>query len=311
MKVVITGGTGFIGKPLVSLLLDRGHEVTVLTRNSSSSLPSGAKAAVWTATTSQKMLPGGKYSPWLEALEGARAVVNLAGEPIASRRWDREQKERIFNSRVSVTGALVEALTQIEQKPEVLISGSAVGYYGWSGDKVVVETASPGRDFLSQVCVAWEKEALRAQSEDLRVVFLRTGIVLANDGGALPRMLLPFRLFAGGPIASGKQWMPWIHRDDMLSLIIFLIENKNSFGPVNAVAPNPVTNYDFSRTLARVLKRPSWLPVPGPILSLALGEMANSLLLNGQRVIPAKALDLGFKFKYAKLETALEAILSS
>ncbi|MFZ5595724.1 MAG: TIGR01777 family oxidoreductase [Bacillota bacterium] len=312
MKVVVTGGTGFIGRPLVSLLLSGGHEVTVLTRRPSAVVPPGARAVVWPAGEEGKSLfPNGDTGPnWREALEGAGAVVNLAGESIASRRWNRRQKDRIVNSRVLGTRMLVDAIAGLKQKPEVLISSSAVGYYGWTGDGEITESAGPGRDFLSSVCVDWEREALRAESADLRVVLLRTGIVLAKDGGSLPRMLLPFRLFAGGPMGSGKQWMPWIHRDDLLSLIVFLMENERARGPVNAVAPEPVRNRDFCRALAGMLRRPCRLWVPGPVLKIILGEMAAPLLLNGQRAVPAKSLELGFDFRYGDLKSALGAILS-
>jgi uncharacterized protein (TIGR01777 family) len=195
------------------------------------------------------------------------------------------------------------------RRPAVLVSGSAVGYYGDGGDRELTEEAGPGSDFLARVCVAWEGEARRAEALGLRVVLLRTGMVLAQDGGALPRMLLPFRLFLGGPLGSGAQWMSWIHRDDLVGLIRFLLEMPDARGPFNGVAPRPVTNREFSRVAGRVLGRPSWLPAPPALLRLALGEMADALLLAGQRAVPARALALGYRFRYAELEPALRAVL--
>ncbi len=325
MKVVVTGGTGFIGRPLVASFLDKGAEVTVLTRSGAGRLPAEVKAATWPAGTTkpgevlQRSPSGGGFagggpperaeSRWWEALDGADAVVHLAGESIAARRWTREQKARIRESRIQGTRVLVDALARVERKPRVLISGSAVGFYGPRGDEELTEADAPGQDFLSEVCTAWEREARQAELLGMRVVLLRTGTVLERDGGALPRMLLPFRWFAGGPFGSGRQWMSWIHRDDLVGLIHFLIENEEARGPVNAVAPNPVTNLVFARTLGRVMRRPSRLAVPGPLLRLALGEMAEALLLSGQRVLPAAALALGFRFRYPELEPALRAIL--
>ncbi|MGC7847530.1 TIGR01777 family oxidoreductase [Desulforudis sp. 1088] len=317
MKVVVTGGTGFIGRPLVASFLDRGDEVTVLTRSKTGRLPAGVKAVTWPAggpaASGEEggIPPGEAESRWWEALDGADAVVHLAGESIAARRWTPEQKERIRESRVQGTRVLVETLARVKRRPGVLVSGSAVGYYGPRGDEELTEADAPGQDFLSEVCTAWEREARQAEILGMRVVLLRTGMVLERDGGALPRMLLPFRWFAGGPFGSGRQWMSWIHRDDLVSLIRFLIANKEARGPVNAVAPNPVTNLAFARTLGRMMRRPSRLAVPRALLRLALGEMAEALLLSGQRAVPARALELGFSFKYAELETALQAILKA
>ncbi len=323
MKVVVTGGTGFIGRYLTESMLSLGHTVIVLTRSHNPRLPGGAISAFWTggecrsaaghippgrsteaADSSPEGVPG-----WWNVLDGADAVVNLAGEPIAARRWNTSQKERILQSRVLSTRTLIDALSRVKQKPRVLVSGSAVGYYGPRCDEEVTESDGPGRDFLSSVCMAWEENALLADKLGIRVVLLRTGLVLGADGGALPRLLLPFRFFAGGPLGSGKQWMPWIHIEDMVGIINFLINQDNARGPVNATGPIPVTNYHFSRIIGRVIGRPSWLPVPGTLLRLVLGEMAGPLLLCGQRVVPVRALELGYRFRHSELEPALRSIL--
>ncbi len=309
MKVVITGGTGFIGRALTASLLKDGHEVVILTRSSSPRVPSGARAATWPAGGSSVEMAPGWEGALDGALDGAKAVVNLAGESIAAGRWTPEQKERIRRSRVEGTRALVEALSRAGRKPDVLISGSAVGYYGPRGDEDLTEAGGPGRDFLSQVCQAWEAEARRAEDLGMRVVLIRTGLVLGRQGGALPKMLLPFRFFAGGPVGSGRQWISWIHLDDLVGLIRFAIDNEQARGPVNGTAPNPATNRAFSEMIGKVMGRPSWLPVPGIVLRLALGEMAEALLLNGQRALPARALELGYRFRYPDLEPALRQVL--
>jgi len=312
MKVVVTGGTGFIGRPLVSSFVAQGADVTVLTRSGTQRLPEGAHGVVWMPGDVANKRNRSSNEPdvtWYKALDGADAVVHLAGEPIAAKRWTAAQKTLIRDSRVLSTRALVEALGHTERKPRVLISCSAIGYYGPRGDEEVTEADAPGNDFLSGVCVAWEQEARRAEELGIRVVLLRNGLVLEKDGGALPKMLLPFRWFVGGPTGSGRQWMSWIHRKDLIGLIYYLIKHAGARGPVNAVAPNPVTNLSFSRSIGRVMGRPSLVPVPGPFLRLALGEMAEALLLTGQRVLPVRALESGFSYQYPDLEPALQSIL--
>jgi hypothetical protein len=251
--------------------------------------------------------PDGSLGPWADAVNGAGAVINLAGESIAAKRWSTAQKRRILDSRLQATRSLVSAIGAAASPPPVFVSGSAVGYYGPLGDEVVTEDHAPGRDFLADVGVQWEAEAMRASGRT-RVVCIRTGIVLERDGGALPQMLPPFWFGAGGPVGSGRQYWPWIHRQDWLNLVRFAIQTSAVVGALNATAPRPVTNREFARTLGRVLRRPAFMPAPGFALRLALGEMAEGLLLSGQRAIPAKAEQLGYTFAFRELELALRAI---
>ncbi len=301
MRVAVTGGTGLVGQALVRALHGDDHDVLVLSRRGNAG-PGGVRTARW---------PGaeGGGGTWWRTLEGADAVVHLAGEPIAARRWDTAQKERIRASRTRGTRALVEGMSQLQRPPAVLISASAVGYYGPCGDAVIHEDAPPGRDFLAEVCVAWEAEAARAEALGTRVAVLRLGLVLAAHGGALARMLLPFRLFLGGPAGTGRQWVAWIHLDDAVGLMRWLLTTPDARGPFHATAPQPLTNRDFSRAIGRALGRPSWLPVPAAALRLALGEMAEALLLTGQRAVPARALAGGVGFRYADADAALRAVL--
>jgi hypothetical protein len=301
MKVVIAGGTGFLGQPLVRSLIDDGHEVVVLTRGATPRTP----------TTAGRLVP---WSPadgggtWLAELEGAAAVINLAGESIAARRWSDAHKRRILDSRLQATHSLGHAVLAAARPPEVLVSGSAVGYYGPLGEEIVTEDHGPGSDFLATVCEQWESAAMRAAGDATRVCCIRTGLVLDRDGGALPRMLLPFKFGVGGPLGSGRQYWPWIHRADWVALIRWTIETKTVSGPINATAPSPVTNAAFTRALGRALHRPAFMPAPAVALRLALGEMADALLLSGQRAVPAKAERLGFRFRYTDLDEALRAI---
>ncbi len=302
MKVVVTCGTGFIGRPLVAALLGRGDEVAVLTRGMAPDLPAGARALAWDPEHA------GGEPPWMSEVAGADAVVNLAGESIAAHRWSVVQKDRILASRVRATRAVVAAMGADATRPRALISASAVGFYGPRGDEAVTEADGPGGDFLAKVCVAWESEARRAEAVGARVVLARFGLVLAGDGGALPRMELPFRLLVGGPLGGGGQWVPWIHRDDAVALLVRLLEAGRATGPVNVVGPAPVRNREFARALGRALGRPSGLPAPAPMLRLALGEAADALLLAGQRALPRAAEGLGFHFRYATADAALGAI---
>ena len=298
MRVVMTGATGFIGLPLRNRLLAEGYSVVVLSR-SPAPAQSGAnlKWITWEP---------GKPNGWEEALDGADGVINLAGEPIPAKRWTAAQKEKIRASRVETTRALVGAIGKATQKPKVLLNASAIGYYGPREDETVVEETEPGKDFVSRVCIEWESEAKKAEAYGVRVVGLRTGIVLGQGGGALAKMLLPFKLFIGGPLGTGRQWFSWIQLDDEIGLILHLLNHDGASGPVNFTAPNPVTMKEFCRSLGKVLGRPSWAPVPSFMLRLLLGEMAD-VVLTGQRVLPQKALKLGYTFKYPDLADALRA----
>lgn len=296
MKIVISGGTGFLGRPLTDALAHEGHSIVVLTRGTSSNSAT-ARRVTWQ--------PDGTVGSWSSEIDGADVVINLNGESIGERRWSATQKQRILDSRVAATRSLVAAVRRSTAPPSVMVSGSAVGYYGPLDDQIATEHTPPGRDFLADVCVKWEAEANRALSPRTRVVCVRTGLPLARDGGALPRMLPPFWFGAGGPIGSGRQYWPWIHRQDWIDVVRFAIGNPQIVGPMNATAPNPVTNRDFARALGRAMHRPAFLPAPGFALKLLLGEMAEGLLLSGQRAIPAKAQQHGFKFAYETLDRAL------
>jgi hypothetical protein len=302
MQIVVTGGTGFIGRPLCTALCQEGHRVTLLTRRieAQRSCDPTITAIEWN---------GREGGAWEHCLENADAVIHLAGAPIADGRWTDARKQLLIESRVLSTRLLVEAMSRRSSKPRTLVSASGIGYYGTSNDRVLDEGAARGRGFLADLCLAWEAEALRAVEMGVRVVMLRTGMVLEQDGGALPKMLLPFRFFAGGPIMPGTQWVSWIHRRDHIGLIQWLLTNPNVSGPVNAVAPEAVTMNRFCEVLGQVLHRPSWLPVPGFALQAALGELG-TLMTTGQRVTPAKALFGGYGFHYPTLEPALRAILA-
>jgi uncharacterized protein (TIGR01777 family) len=241
-------------------------------------------------------------------LDGAGGVINLAGEPIVGKRWTPEQKRKIAESRVGATRTLVSAIRETQRKPAFLINASAIGFYGPQGEGKLTEESPRGNDFLSETCQAWEAEALKAEEAGVRVIRLRIGIVLEKGGGALGKMLMPFQWGLGGPLGSGKQWMSWIHRDDLIGLIHFLIGRKETQGAVNATAPHPVTMEEFTRTLGRVLGRPAFFRVPGFVLKTLLGEMAD-VLLTGQRGVPKRALASGYSFKFPQLEKALAEIV--
>jgi uncharacterized protein len=300
MKLVITGASGFIGRALCAELLKKGHRLTLLTHSPPRSAT--AEMAKW-----QHWTPG-TPGDWESALDGVDGVINLAGEPIAAQRWTPNHKRRIRLSRIDATNSLAEAIAKTKQKPAFLLNGSAVGYYGPRGDEVINENTEAGNDFLSSVCLAWEEAAKQTESLGVRVIRLRTGIVLGKGGGALAKMAPPFKFFVGGPLGSGKQWMSWIHLDDEVGLMIHLIESAAASGAINATAPNPETMNKFCRTLGKVMHRPSWLGAPAVALRLALGEMAE-MLLTGQRAVPAAAQELGYEFKYPQLEPALRACM--
>ena len=298
MRLVITGASGFIGTALCAALLQQGHALTLLTRGAPRDANTGTKRWLqWTPGTLRE---------WDVALDGADGVINLAGEPIAKKRWTRAQRRLIERSRIDATRALVQACAKAKQPPKFLINASAVGYYGPRGDEIVTEETPPGDDFLGVVCRRWEEEAKKAEELGVRVVLPRIGVVLGPGGGALGKMAVPFRFFAGGPLGSGQQWISWIQLEDLVRLILELIHNPRAQGAINATAPNPARNKEFSRTLGKAMQRPSWAPVPGFALRLAVGEMAD-MLLTGQRVVPAGAEKFGFQFRYPNLQQALEA----
>jgi len=294
MNILITGGTGFIGAALSRELVSSAHNVIITTRRQTDS----KEKLTWK--------PPALIPP--DTISNIDAVINLAGESIASGRWTKTRKERIMSSRINTTRALVQSMQNVNPGPKVLISASAIGYYGPRGDEHVTEDTPPGTDFLAEVCKVWEAEALKAEELGVRVVLIRIGGVLESDGGALPKMIIPFKFFLGGPIGSGKQWFSWIHRDDIVGIIKYALENDSITGPLNLTAPQPVTNREFSSALGRVLGRPSWLSVPGFMVRLTLGELGD-ILLTGQRVLPEKALKEGYKFKYPDIDGALRAIL--
>ena len=278
MNISISGASGFIGRHLMKSLSQAGHSLRALSR----------------------------HAPPAESLREADAIIHLAGEPVAQR-WTAAAKQRILDSRVVGTRNLVEALGRFTRRPETLICASAIGYYGSRGDEILTESSAPGSGFLPEVCVAWEREALAAEAFGIRVVRVRTGVVLDANGGALVRMLPPFRMGLGGRLGSGRQWMSWIHLEDLAALFQFAVESQVR-GPLNAVAPNPVTNSDFTRELAHALRRPAVFPVPEFALKMLFGEMAD-VLLASQRVAPAAAEAAGFRFRFPQLAPALESLL--
>lgn len=301
MNIVIAGGTGFIGRALCASLYQAGHHVTLLTRRTEET------HRLYGSTVTPIEWNGREAGAWESCLNGADAVVNLAGASIADGRWTEARKRLLTDSRIGLTRLLVDAIARCSSKPHALINASGIGYYGPTDDRTLTEDAPRGQGFLADLCLAWEREALRAEALTVRVVLLRTGMVLEQDGGALPKMLLPFRLFLGGPIQPGTQWVSWIHRRDHIDLIQWLLTTPSISGPVNAVAPEAVTMTQFCAALGQASHRPSWLPMPRFALNIALGELA-TLMTTGQRVVPEKALSKGFSFYYPNLESALRDI---
>jgi uncharacterized protein len=301
MKIAIAGATGFVGSRLVEQLQAQGHQIVILTRSPQSATSRFPQATV----VGYNPLKSGE---WQSAIDGCDAVINLAGEPIAEKRWTPAQKRIMLDSRKIGTEKIVEAIGQATTKPPVLINASAIGYYGTSETSKFDETSPAGSDFLAEVCTAWEAAAQAATTHGTRVVVLRFGIVLGENGGALGKMLAPFSAFVGGPIGSGKQWFSWIHRDDVVKLIIAALTDAQMQGVYNATAPNPVTMESFAQTLGTVMNRPSWLPVPNFALEALLGEGA-MVVLQGQQVVPTQTLAQGFEFQYPTLKPALASIL--
>ncbi|ELR97923.1 TIGR01777 family oxidoreductase [Gloeocapsa sp. PCC 73106] len=303
MKVAITGATGFVGTRLVEKLQEQEYDIIVLTSNlarATQIFPTSAFPRVKIVSYLPKEYRGTEIAQ-------CQAVVNLAGQPIADR-WTEQYKQEILSSRQLVTSNLVKSIGEANPKPQVLINASAIGYYGTSETASFNESSPPGDDFLAQVCQTWETEAKKVQEFGVRLVILRIGIVLGNGGGALAKMISPFKMFAGGPIGTGRQWFSWIHRDDLVNLIITGIERSELNGTYNATAPHPVRMQEFCRTLGEVMGRPSWLPVPGVALELLLGEGAK-LVLEGQQVLPKETQAIAFTYQYPHLKEALTEIL--
>jgi uncharacterized protein (TIGR01777 family) len=300
MKCVIAGGSGFLGRALCNRLASKGHEVVVLTRGAARN-DGPVRYVTWPAIDE----PG----PWLDEINGAGALINLAGAGLADKRWTTFRKEELHSSRILATRALVSAIRAATVRPPVFLSGSAIGFYGGQpeGEPEFDESGPPGSDFLATLVVDWEAEAHAAAALDCRVVLFRTGIVLSREGGALQKLIPPFKFYVGGPLGSGRQVMSWIHLKDWVSLVSWLVEHPSASGAYNCTAPNPVTNAELSKALGAALGRPSWLRVPGFVLRILLGEMAGVALLAGQRVIPRRAIEDGFSFEYPNITDAMRS----
>jgi uncharacterized protein len=303
MKVLIFGGAGFVGRNLADELLANGYQVFIVTRN--------LRKTVNNLGNKVQVIEWDNISPLasINELQEIDVVINLAGESIGNRRWSKSVKQEILSSRIRTTRAIVAAINNRTFQPKVLINASAVGYYGPRQNEEITELVEAGQDFLAQVCRAWENEAYKAQSDLIRVVTIRIGVVLGREG-VLNRMAMPFRYYIGGPLGTGNQWLSWIHIKDLTCMIRFIIEHQELTGPINATAPESVTIRNFSNVLGDVMNRPSWLPVPEFILKIALGQMAE-MLLHGQRVVPNRIIGAGFEFRYPNLRSALEDALGN
>ncbi len=299
MKITLTGGTGFLGRRLVPRLLAEGHSVRLLVRQANTGFGPAVDCSLWNAYTME---------PPPESFEGAEVVIHLAGEPL-SQRWTPSARRRILDSRVVGTRRLVTAISKLERRPSVLIGASAIGIYGDRGEEVLTELSSPGKGFLAGVCAGWEREAGAAEALGLRIVKLRMGMILGKEGGALAQMLTPFQWGFGGQVGDGQQWMSWIHAEDLASLILFAIQHRSLAGPVNAVAPNPVRNSEFTATLSTVLRRMALLRMPAWSLRTIYGEMAE-IILGSQHVQPKTVQEAGFEFRYPTLRGALQNLLA-
>lgn len=302
MKIVLAGGTGFIGGALVAALLERGDAVVLLTRD-----PAAAQRH-WDGKVDARLWNGRDPGPWVMAVDGADAVINLAGESVAGGRWTPERKLALIKSRVDSTRALIAAVEAAKERPLVLVNASAVGYYGILPSGECAEDAPRGTDFLAALCGQWERDAREADKLGVRTVMARFGVVLGKHGGALAKMLTPFKLGVGGPLGSGRQPFPWVHVDDAVGAILFAVDDAKLTGPVNVTAPEAATNAAFTKALGRALHRPAFLPAPGFVLRLALGEMS-SMLLGGQKAAPKKLLAHGYRFRHPNLDGALAELL--
>lgn len=306
MRILITGGTGLIGQSLTSRLATDGHEVIVLSRSPETKrdLVPAAQVVGWDAETAEG---------WGHLADGAGAIVNLAGTNLGGKgfppkRWTPERKESILQSRLKAGCAVVEAVERAAQKPGVVVQASAVGYYGPRGDEILLESSPPGDDWQARVCVAWEESTAPVEEMGVHRAITRSGVVLSDKGGAFPMLLIPFKLFVGGPMGSGEQWMSWIHIEDEVRAIQYLIENQDASGVYNLMAPNPVRNRTMAKAIGGVMRRPSFIPVPGPALRLALGEVSTTVL-DGQRAVPENLRAEGFAFRYTEPEQAVKDLL--
>ncbi len=301
MRVLITGGSGLIGRALAANLVRDGNEVIILSRRPGqiTGLPAGVSARWWDSHKTER---------WNSLVDGTDAIINLAGENISSGRWTKERKRRILESRLNAGRAVIQAVEAAVHKPHIIIQASGIGFYGPCGDEEIMEETPPGHDFLARLAVDWEASTAPLEGIGIRRVIIRTGVVLSTAGGALPRLLLPFRFFAGGRLGGGRQWFPWIHIADEVGAIRFLMENKQAEGPFNLTAPSPLTNAQFSRLLGQQLGRPTFMPIPAFILRLLFGEMATALL-DGQRAIPQRLLQLGFTFQFPEAGSVLRDLL--
>ena len=300
MKILITGGTGFVGTQLTSRLIQDGNEVTILTRSGKGSEKGSTGISYLQGDPTRK-------GPWQEAIKNHDTIINLAGASIFAK-WTEEHKKAIRETRVSTTQNIVEGIPSHPEKKITLFSTSAVGYYGFCGDEELSEDSPPGNDFLARIALEWEGEALKAREKGTRVVITRFGIVMGEKGGALSQMIPLFKKYIGGPIGSGRQWFSWVHIKDLAEAFVFLIKHPEISGPVNVCSPNPVRNKDLAKALGKALHRPSFIPAPGFMVKLVLGEFG-SVILEGQRVIPRKLLDSGFRFQYLDIEKALQSIV--
>ncbi len=304
MNMVIGGGTGFIGRHLSLHLVQHGHSVTLLSRYPDQHRVGDSRnlrILEWDGQT---------QGAWTPACEGAEAIMNLSGSPIADARWTEARKEQLLMSRLHSTRALLEAISSWKEKPHTCISASGIGFYGDRGEETVHESSEPGTGFLSTFCQAWESAVIEGEASGLRVIPVRIGMVLGRDGGALSKMTTPFRMFLGGPILPGTQYVSWIHQEDLSKLFLWLLTEQSVSGPINGVAPHPVTMKEFCTLLGKAMKRPSWFPVPGFILHILLGELA-SMLTTGQRVLPQRALEKGFTFTYPTLKSAFHSLFAA
>ena len=304
-RIVMTGATGLIGSRVARELQRRGDHVTALTRNpkhAEEALPDGVDVLRW--------LSGEDDDDWAAAIDGADAVMHLAGESIAEERWTDEYKQRIYDSRIDTAAKLIAAIEAASSRPAVMISASAVGYYGDTGDTEVDENAGPGKDFLAALCIDWEGAVEKARDHGVRVVTTRFGLVLARNGGVLDKLLTPFKMFAGGPVGNGEQWFPWVHVDDVVGLLLHALDNAEVSGPLNAVAPGILRNRAFAEALGEAINRPARFSVPAFVIKLAMGELGETLL-GGQRARPTRSLESGYEFKYPDIGPALADLVTS